>query len=93
MKLGFIGLGVMGRPMALHLMKHGHSMGVYARRAESSAPLVASVSGAGLVKALSAGTAEIQASAFGQTAGTTITVTGVVDTVTAGALAFTDIRM
>lgn len=41
MKLGFIGLGVMGRPMALHLMKHGHSVGVYARRAESAAPLVA----------------------------------------------------
>jgi 2-hydroxy-3-oxopropionate reductase len=41
MKLGFIGLGVMGRPMALHLMKHGHSMGVYARRPESAAPLVA----------------------------------------------------
>ena len=31
----------MGRPMALHLMKHGHSMGEYARRAESAAPLVA----------------------------------------------------
>jgi 2-hydroxy-3-oxopropionate reductase len=30
----------MGRPMALHLMKHGHTMGVYARRAESAAPLV-----------------------------------------------------
>jgi len=41
MKLGFIGLGAMGRHMALHLMKHGHSMGVYARRAESAAPLVA----------------------------------------------------
>ena len=41
MKLGFIGLGVMGRPMALHLLKHGHTMGVYARRAESAAPLVA----------------------------------------------------
>jgi 2-hydroxy-3-oxopropionate reductase len=41
MKLGFIGLGAMGRPMALHLMKNGHSMGVYARRAESAAPLVA----------------------------------------------------
>lgn len=41
MKLGFIGLGVMGRPMALNLMKHGHQMGVYARRAESAAPLVA----------------------------------------------------
>lgn len=41
MKLGFIGLGVMGRPMALNLMKHGHQMGVYARRPESAAPLVA----------------------------------------------------
>jgi len=40
-KLGFIGLGAMGRPMVLNLMKHGHSMGVYARRAESAAPLTA----------------------------------------------------
>lgn len=41
MKLGFIGLGVMGRPMALNLMKHGHQMGVYARRPESATPLTA----------------------------------------------------
>jgi 2-hydroxy-3-oxopropionate reductase len=41
MKLGFIGLGVMGRPMALNLMKGGHEMGVYARRPESAAPLTA----------------------------------------------------
>jgi 2-hydroxy-3-oxopropionate reductase len=41
MRLGFIGLGVMGRPMALNLMKHGHEMSVYARRAEAAAPLVA----------------------------------------------------
>lgn len=41
MKLGFIGLGVMGRPMALNLMKHGHKMSVYARRAETAEPLVA----------------------------------------------------
>ncbi len=39
MKLGFIGLGVMGRPMALNLMKGGHEMGVYARRAASAKPL------------------------------------------------------
>ena len=30
----------MGRPMALHLMRHGHTLGVYARRTESAAPLV-----------------------------------------------------
>ena len=41
MKLGFIGLGVMGRPMALNLMKDGHQMGVYARRPQSVEPLVA----------------------------------------------------
>lgn len=41
MKLGFIGLGVMGRPMALNLMKGGHEMTVYARRAASVEPLVA----------------------------------------------------
>ena len=41
MNLGFIGLGVMGRPMALNLMKHGHQMGVYARRPQSAAPLIA----------------------------------------------------
>ena len=40
MKLGFIGLGTMGRPMALHLIGGGHDMTVYARRAVSAKPLV-----------------------------------------------------
>ena len=40
MNLGFIGLGVMGRPMALHLIRAGHAMRVYARRAEAARPLV-----------------------------------------------------
>jgi 2-hydroxy-3-oxopropionate reductase len=40
-KLGFIGLGVMGRPMALNLIKGGYAMTVYARRAEAAAPLIA----------------------------------------------------
>lgn len=39
MQLGFIGLGTMGRPMALHLMNGGHAMAVFARRAESTRPL------------------------------------------------------
>jgi 2-hydroxy-3-oxopropionate reductase len=38
--LAFIGLGIMGRPMALHLLKGGHAMRVYARRAEAMRPLV-----------------------------------------------------
>ncbi len=40
MQLGFIGLGTMGRPMALHLLNGGHAMSVYARRAEAARPLV-----------------------------------------------------
>ncbi|MBI1907049.1 MAG: 2-hydroxy-3-oxopropionate reductase [Rhodocyclales bacterium] len=41
MKAGFIGLGLMGRPMALNLIKAGHEVSVWARRGESMAPLVA----------------------------------------------------
>lgn len=40
MNLAFIGLGIMGRPMARHLMRAGHAMRVYARRAEAMQPLV-----------------------------------------------------
>ncbi|MBL8446781.1 MAG: NAD(P)-dependent oxidoreductase [Zoogloeaceae bacterium] len=40
MKIGFIGLGLMGRPMALNLIKAGHAVAVWARRAESRKPLV-----------------------------------------------------
>lgn len=41
MKLGFIGLGVMGRPMALRLLAAGHAVSVWARRPEAAAPLLA----------------------------------------------------
>ncbi|WP_374323947.1 NAD(P)-dependent oxidoreductase [Azonexus sp.] len=40
MKIGFIGLGIMGRPMALNLLKGGHQLSVWARRAESMQPLL-----------------------------------------------------
>src|SRR5574343_352494 len=40
MKIGFIGLGIMGRPMALNLIKGGHQVTVWARRAESLQPLL-----------------------------------------------------
>src|SRR5512132_4658131 len=39
--IGFIGLGNMGRPMAEHLIAGGHTLRVYARRAEALRPLVA----------------------------------------------------
>ena len=41
MNIGFIGLGVMGRPMALHLLEAGYTLGVYARRQDAAAPLIA----------------------------------------------------
>jgi 3-hydroxyisobutyrate dehydrogenase len=40
MRIGFIGLGIMGRPMALNLMKAGHSLTVYNRTPEKCSPLV-----------------------------------------------------
>lgn len=40
-RVGFIGLGIMGRPMALNLLGAGYRLGVYARRPESAEPLEA----------------------------------------------------
>ncbi len=40
MNLGFIGPGIMGRPMALNLRKAGHPLWVYGRRPETLKPLV-----------------------------------------------------
>ena len=41
MKVGFVGLGVMGRPMAMHLHRAGHELFVWARRPESIGDLPA----------------------------------------------------
>jgi 2-hydroxy-3-oxopropionate reductase len=41
MRLGFVGLGTMGRPMAANLLRAGHALAVYARKAEAMQPLVA----------------------------------------------------
>lgn len=38
MNIGFIGLGLMGRPLALHLCRAGHSLHLWARRAASLEP-------------------------------------------------------
>ena len=37
MRVGFVGLGVMGLPMAGHLLAAGHDVAVWARRPESVA--------------------------------------------------------
>ncbi len=39
-KVGFIGLGIMGRPMALNLIRGGYPLWVYGRREQSLPPLV-----------------------------------------------------
>ena len=41
MNIAFIGLGIMGTPMALNLKQAGHTLFVYGRRPESVAPLSA----------------------------------------------------
>jgi 2-hydroxy-3-oxopropionate reductase len=43
MKVGFVGLGVMGRPMAMNLQRAGHQLFVWARRTASLADLPATV--------------------------------------------------
>lgn len=40
MEVGFIGLGLMGRPMALNLLRAGHRLHVWSRRADTLRPLV-----------------------------------------------------
>jgi 2-hydroxy-3-oxopropionate reductase len=40
MKIGFIGFGTMGQPMAEHLLKAGHELRVWSRRAASADSLV-----------------------------------------------------
>ncbi len=37
---GFIGLGIMGRPMALNLIRGGHTLGVFSRRVQALSPLL-----------------------------------------------------
>src|SRR5438105_12144151 len=41
MKIGFIGLGIMGSRMAANLQKHGHSLIVFNRTREKAQPLIA----------------------------------------------------
>src|SRR5438445_6037941 len=41
MKIGFIGLGIMGSRMAANLQKHGHSLVVFNRTREKAQPLIA----------------------------------------------------
>jgi 2-hydroxy-3-oxopropionate reductase len=59
MKVGFIGLGLMGRPMALNLIKGGHQVTVWARRAESMAPLLSAGAKAAVSPAALAAAVEV----------------------------------
>jgi 2-hydroxy-3-oxopropionate reductase len=46
-KIGFIGLGIMGKPMAMNLLKAGHSLTVYDIRPESMKDVIAAGAKAG----------------------------------------------
>jgi 2-hydroxy-3-oxopropionate reductase len=39
--IGFIGLGIMGKPMAINLLRAGYPVSIYSRRAEVAEPLIA----------------------------------------------------
>lgn len=76
MKVGFIGLGVMGAPMARHLLAAGHDLAVWARRAESALPLAQSgavvcqtpaalAARSEVVISIVTGSADVEALAFG----------------------------
>ena len=39
LKVGFIGLGIMGRPMALNIVKGGHKLTVFNRSSDKAKPL------------------------------------------------------
>jgi 2-hydroxy-3-oxopropionate reductase len=47
MRIGFVGIGTMGAPMARHILKGGYRVTVWSRRAESMAPLVNAGAAAG----------------------------------------------
>lgn len=60
MKIAFIGLGVMGYPMAGHLQRHGHDLTVYNRTAEKAVRWVEEFGGqAALSPAAAAASADI----------------------------------
>ena len=40
MRVGFVGLGAMGRPMAFNLLRARHELTVWARRPDTAAPLI-----------------------------------------------------
>ena len=47
LKVGFIGLGIMGQPMALNIVKSGHKLTVFNRTGDKAKPLA----GAGAIVA------------------------------------------
>lgn len=59
MEVGFIGLGLMGRPMALNLLRAGHRVHVWSRRRASMQPLLDAGAGDGASAADVASRAEI----------------------------------
>ena len=87
MKIGFIGLGIMGRPMALNLIKGGHMVTVWARRAESMQPLLAAGALAAASPAEVAGQVELVISMVADAPDVAEVMRGVAQGATAGLVA------
>ncbi|OZA13636.1 MAG: 2-hydroxy-3-oxopropionate reductase, partial [Hydrogenophilales bacterium 17-62-8] len=77
MKLAFIGMGIMGKPMAINLNKSGHTVFVHGRRAETMAgPMAAGCTGcatiaeaaaqAGIIIVMVPDTPDVEAVIFGE---------------------------
>jgi 3-hydroxyisobutyrate dehydrogenase len=77
MKVGFIGLGIMGQPMSRHLLQAGFSLTVYNRTASKAQPLVAMgaklaespaavAAGSEIIITMLPDTSEVEAVLFGQ---------------------------
>ena len=87
MKIGFLGLGIMGRAMALNLIKGGHTVTVWARRAESMQPLLAAGALAGASPAEVAGQVELVISMVADAPDVAEVMRGVAQGATAGLVA------
>jgi len=87
MKIGFLGLGIMGRAMALNLIKGGHTVTVWARRAESMQPLLAAGALAAASPAEVAGQVELVISMVADAPDVAEVMRGVAQGATAGLVA------
>ena len=88
-KIGFIGLGIMGQPMALNLLKAGFELSVYNRTRDKAAPLEKAGARVAATPAEAARDADYVVSIVSDSAASELVIAGkdgVLETLKAGAL-------